>query len=155
MLNNDNAYGFPSAQDMYPELPQDTLFPIPYIQRGKGCQNLTVFSVDLASDREYSDPNNDGDEDMDAADIYNTTGTDGMSALHFDDANLNGGVDPAPNPGQVPVVCDSSLTTAGNDVSQAALNFLDIDGIDYLDFELVNHDFGPFGDGVIEFSSHA
>lgn len=155
LLNNDNAYGFPSDQGGYPELPQDSIFPIPYIQLGNGCQNETVFSLDIASDREYSDPNLDGDEDMDAGDLYNTSGTNGVTALHFDDANLNAGTDPAPNSIQIPVVCDSSLTTAGNDVSQAALNFFDIDGIDYLDFELVNHDFGPFGDGVIEFNSRA
>lgn len=152
-LGPNGGYGFPSNEGEYPELPNymtDNFPPPPY---ELDCNPTTLFSIDIASDKELSDPNNDGNEDMDAGDIYTTSGTDGITALHFDDAALNGGSDPAPNSSSVPSVCDVNAMNFSNDVTSVSASYFDMDGFDYLDVDLSNHNFGPFGDGVIEYTS--
>lgn len=159
-INNPNpvavssgGYGFPAEESGYPASPWDPeLDDAPPPPWELDCVPQALFSVDIGGDKELSDPNANGNEELDPGDIYNTSGTDDSTAIFFDDLNLDGTNDPVPNATQVIPVCDTGQPNFNDDVTQLSKLYLDIDGFDYLDIDLSNHNFGFSGDGVIPFT---
>ncbi|MBN2572838.1 MAG: T9SS type A sorting domain-containing protein [Ignavibacteriales bacterium] len=91
------------------------------------------FSLDIGSDTELSDPNGDGDEQFDPGDIYRwrtnilpPIGTFG----HHDDAWIFG-MDPPPT-----TILNAAPTMSGFNPDSIANFYFDMDGVDFLDFDL-------------------
>nr|NQU90885.1 PKD domain-containing protein [Bacteroidota bacterium] len=99
-----------------------------------------LFSLDIGSDTEMSDPNADGDEVFDPGDAYLFWGTllaaptDGI----WDDDNAFGW-DPIPDPvGGGIAPCGS-----GQPIDQIVWEHFDLDGLDVMNADLRQYEFGP------------
>lgn len=104
------------------------------------------YSVDIGSDAELSDPTTDGNEVYDPGDAYpwNVTLPPGGAPGMFDDANIFAGVDPwptTPDFGSPP----ATRAPVGSGISPDVVRnlYFDLDGLDYLDFDLQQFAYGP------------
>ena len=104
-----------------------------------------LFSLDIGSDTELSDPNQDGDEVFDPGDMYESLsaalppgGWDGVvdDSLFFD-------LDPAPSPPDGPPPVSRAPTCLALNSDSLAISFFDLDGYDALDFSLLGSITGP------------
>jgi len=102
---------------------------------------LTLFSVDIGSDAELSDPKQDGNEYFDPGDLYpKYTGAPlGMVVPWKDDSLIFGG-DPAPDPA-VP----GNFAPVGSGMPPMLLQpiYFDLDGADLTELDLSNLAYGP------------
>ncbi len=93
--------------------------------------DLLLYSVDIGSDKEFSDPMPEGDENLDPGDLYVKGGT--SPAPYFDDSLLFN-MDPNPSPGNPAGTCFPGPMQAW----QQVLNF-DLDGADRIDYDLYSN----------------
>ncbi|MBN1639384.1 MAG: hypothetical protein JW866_10475, partial [Ignavibacteriales bacterium] len=91
------------------------------------------FSLDIGSDTELSDPNADGDEQFDPGDIYRwrTNILPPLSTFgHHDDFWIFG-FDPPPT-----TILNAAPTMSGYNPDSIANFYFDMDGVDFLDWDL-------------------
>lgn len=104
-----------------------------------GQANQLVFSLDIGSDTEISDPAGGAGELADPGDVY--AGSNVLGSLagvpHLDDAQIFGGADPAPQQGAA-----ASAVPVGMPVA-AYTDYFDLDGYDSVDVRLDQLDFNP------------
>nr|NQU91742.1 C10 family peptidase [Bacteroidota bacterium] len=110
---------------------------------GGTLQNI-LFSVDIGSDTEMSDPQQDMDEVFDPGDAYvfqgafiPLPGADG----YFDDAQAFGN-DPFPDGG---VPGTNAMCLSGIPIGQVSSDYFDMDGLDMAECDLRQY---PFGEGM-------
>ncbi len=98
-----------------------------------------VFSLDIGSDTEISDPAGGAGELADPGDVYQSSSVAGsLSGAPFvDDFNLFGGTDPAPQQGVV-----ASAAPVGNPAVPYS-DFFDLDGYDAVDVRIDQLDINP------------
>lgn len=112
------------------------------------------YSVDIGSDAELSDPTTDGNEVYDPGDAYPWQvilppgGTPGF----FDDANAFGGIDPWPTTPDFGIP-PATRAPVGSGIAPGAVRdlFFDLDGLDYLNFDLQQFAFGPGDPSIGQF----
>jgi hypothetical protein len=104
------------------------------------------YSVDIGGDAELSDPTPDGNEVYDPGDafVWGAVQPPGGVPGIFDDTTVFAGVDPPPSSpdlGLPPV----TRAPVGSGILPAAVAdlYFDLDGIDYLDFDLSQFAYGP------------
>lgn len=112
----------------------------PLVTAPDSCDDETIlYSVDIGSDMEFSDPSPDGAETLDPGDIYAESSPIANPPM-FDDAFLFGS-DPNPSFGNPAGTCVPGPLQG----SQFVLNF-DLDGTDRIDLDLAINP-GQFGFG--------
>ena len=91
-----------------------------------------VFSLDIGSDKEISDPAGGAGEVADPGDVYASSSVAGSlsGAPYLDDFSLFGGVDPAPQQGVV-----ATAAPIGNPAVPYS-DYFDLDGYDAVDVRL-------------------
>jgi PKD repeat protein len=110
-----------------------------------------LFSLDIGSDTELSDPIMDGDEVFDPGDAYLFNGA--FMALpgidgYFDDVQAFG-TDPMPNGGMAGT---GAPCLSGIPIDQIKLDYFDMDGLDLAECDLRQYDFGEGQPSVEQFN---
>lgn len=107
-------------------------------------QEDILFSVDLGSDTEYSDPANDGNESFDPGDMFKSGTSSVAASLVLDDADMLG-TDPTPTSTDLAPVCAVNDGSATDSISWF---HFDLDAADRIHIDLSAETFGP-GNGAI------
>ena len=116
--------------------------------------NWLEFTVDIGGDAELSDPTPDGNEVFDSGDPYVWQGSllppGGADGIR-DDASFNG-PDPFPDPPD-PALLSAAPVGSQLPPPSVASQYFDLDGLDNLDFTLVNFTYGPGRPSIGQFDA--
>ncbi len=106
----------------------------PALAQGADCPDFDIlFSLDIGSDTELSDPFMDGDEAFDPGDAYVGGVLLGGPANGFINDALFFGFDPLPDPF---VAGSAAPTCTGTPIQEVIQEYFDLDGIDVVDLQL-------------------